>query len=135
MINRVVLVGRLSRNPELRTTPNGASVVSFTVAVDDRSRGANGERTTSFIPCVCWNSVADNVNKYTKKGSLVGVEGRINQRSYKRADGTNAQVIEIIADSVQFLGPKSDSKPSEAVQNTSVEEDDFASITEDEMDF
>lgn len=133
MINRVVLVGRLSKNPDLRKTPNNASVVSFTVAVDDRTKDAKGERTTSFIPCVCWNAIADNVAKYTKKGSLVGVEGRINQRTYKRADGTTAQVIEVIADSVQFLGPKSDSTPAETVAK--VEEDTPIDISEDDFNW
>lgn len=134
MINRVVLVGRLSRDPDLRKTPNNASVVSFTVAVDDRTKGANGERTTSFIPCVCWNAIADNVAKYTKKGSLVGVEGRINQRTYKKADGTNAQVIEIIADSVQFLGPKADNAPVADVAPT-IEANESIDITEDDLPF
>ena len=134
MINRVVLVGRLSRDPDLRKTPNNASVVSFTVAVDNRTKDANGNKTTSFIPCVCWNSVADNVNKYTKKGSLVGVEGRINQRSYKKADGTTAQVIEVIADTVQFLGPKADSAPTADIAPM-ISENESIDITEDDLPF
>ena len=134
MINRVVLVGRLSKNPDLRKTPNNASVVSFTVAVDDRVKGANGERTTSFIPCVCWNGIADNVAKYTKKGSLVGVEGRINQRTYKRADGTTAQVIEVIADSVQFLGPKAEGTPAADIAPI-IDESESIDITEDDLPF
>lgn len=134
MINRVVLVGRLSRDPDLRKTPNNASVVSFTVAVDNRTKDVNGNKTTSFIPCVCWNSVADNVNKYTKKGSLVGVEGRINQRSYKKADGTTAQVIEVIADTVQFLGPKADSAPVADIAPM-ISENESIDITEDDLPF
>ena len=134
MINRVVLVGRLSRDPDLRKTPNNASVVSFTVAVDNRTKDVNGNKTTSFIPCVCWNSVADNVNKYTKKGSLVGVEGRINQRSYKKADGTTAQVIEVIADTVQFLGPKADSAPAADIAPM-ISENESIDITEDDLPF
>ncbi|MEG0034126.1 MAG: single-stranded DNA-binding protein [Bacilli bacterium] len=108
MINRVVLVGRLSRNPEKRTTANNNSVVSFSVAVDNMTKGADGQKTTSFIPCVAWNGLADNIAKYTKKGSLVGVEGRIVQRSYKNNSGVNVQVVEIIAENVQFLSPKSE---------------------------
>lgn len=134
MINRVVLVGRLSRDPDLRKTPNNASVVSFTVAVDNRTKDVNGNKTTSFIPCVCWNSVADNVNKYTKKGSLVGVEGRINQRSYKKADGTTAQVIEVIAETVQFLGPKADSAPVADIAPM-ISENESIDITEDDLPF
>ncbi len=108
MINRVVLVGRLTRDPELRKTPNGASVASFTVAIDNR-RGPNGEKTTSFIPCVVWNQQAENAYKFIHKGSLVGIDGRLNQRSYDTKDGRKANVIEVICDSVQFLEPKSSS--------------------------
>ena len=134
MINRVVLVGRLSKDPELRKTPNNASVTSFTVAVDNRVKDANGNKSTSFIPCVVWNAVADNVYKYTKKGSLVGVEGRINQRTYKRADGTTAQVIEVIADTVQFLGPKADSTPSADIAPM-MSDSESIDITEDDLPF
>lgn len=106
MINRVVLVGRLTRDPELRKTVNGASVATFTIAVDNRTKGPNGEKTTSFIPCTAWNQQAENACKYTHKGSLVGVEGRLNQRSYDAKDGRKVSVVEVICDSVQFLESK-----------------------------
>ena len=100
MINRVVLVGRLTRDPELRRSASGASIAVFTVAVDNLSK----EKSTSFIPCVVFNETrADTVSKYARKGLLVGVEGRLNQRSYQKADGSKASVLEVIADSVQFL--------------------------------
>ena len=105
MINRVVLVGRLTRDPELRKTINSA-VASFTIAVDNRLKGPNGEKTTSFIPCVAWNQQAENTVKFVRKGSLVGVEGRLNQRTYDSKDGRKVQIIEVICDSVQFLEPK-----------------------------
>ena len=105
MINRVVLVGRLTRDPELRKTINSA-VASFTIAVDNRLKGPNGEKTTSFIPCVAWNQQAENTVKYVRKGSLVGVEGRLSQRTYDSKDGRKVQIIEVICDSVQFLEPK-----------------------------
>ena len=105
MINRVVLVGRLTRDPELRKTINSA-VASFTIAVDNRLKGPNGEKTTSFIPCVAWNQQAENTVKYVRKGSLVGVEGRLSQRTYDSKDGTKKQIIEVVCDSVQFLEPK-----------------------------
>lgn len=105
MINRVVLVGRLTRDPELRKTINSA-VASFTIAVDNRLKGPNGEKTTSFIPCVTWNQQAENTVKFVRKGSLVGVEGRLNQRTYDSKDGRKVQIIEVICDSVQFLEPK-----------------------------
>ncbi len=106
MINRVVLVGRLTRDPELRKTASGASVASFTVAVDNRQKGPDGEKTASFIPCTVWNQQAENAYKFTHKGSLVGVEGRLNQRTYDSKDGRKVTIIEVICDSVQFLEPK-----------------------------
>ena len=112
MINRVVLVGRLTRDPELRKTVNGASVASFTIAVDNRTKGPNGEKTTSFIPCTAWNQQAENACKYTHKGSLVGVEGRLNQRSYDAKDGRKVSVVEVICDSVQFLESKNSNTAS-----------------------
>ena len=112
MINRVVLVGRLTRDPELRKTTSGASVASFTLAIDNRMKGPNGEKTTSFIPCTIWNQQAENVARFTKKGALVGVEGRLNQRSYDSKDGRRVSVIEVICDSCQFLERKDDSSPS-----------------------
>ena len=115
MINRVVLVGRLVRDPELRTTNSGTSVCSFTVAVDNRTKDNEGNRTTSFIPCAVFQQTADNMTKFLRKGSLVGVEGRLNQRTYDRRDGTKAYVIEVICDSVQFLEPKGKNGATEEV--------------------
>ncbi len=107
-MNRVVVVGRLVKDPELKKTANGSSVVSFTLAVDNRSRNG-GEKTASFFPCTAWNATAENVAKFMRKGSLVGVDGRLNQRSYQSKDGRNVNVIEIVAEQVQFLERKGDS--------------------------
>ena len=97
MINRVVLVGRLTRDPELR---NGGNIAVFTVAIDNLGK----EKSTSFIPCVVLNAQrSETVGKYARKGMLVGVEGRLNQRSFVRQDGSKGSVIEVICDSVQFL--------------------------------
>ena len=105
MINRVILVGRLTKDPILRKTQSGASVTSFTVACDRRIK-AEGQPTADFINCVCWNKVADNTAQFTHKGSLVGVEGRIQTRSYDDQSGRRVYVTEVVADSVQFLEPK-----------------------------
>lgn len=113
MINRVVLVGRLTRDPELRRTTSGNSVSTFTVAVDNRQKNPDGTRGTTFVPCVCFQQSADNVVRFTRKGALVGVEGRLNQRSYQRQDGTKATVYEVLCDSVQFLEPKEDNNQEE----------------------
>ena len=115
MINRVVLVGRLTRDPELRKTTTGTSVASFNLAVDNRLKDENGNKTTSFIPCVVWKEQAENCVRFIHKGSLVGVEGRLNQRTYDSKDGNKVQVIEVICDSVQFLEPK---KADEETQQT-----------------
>lgn len=106
MINRVVLTGRLTRDPELRNTNSGTSVANFTIAVDNRQKNPDGSRGTSFISCVSFTQLADTVTKYARKGMLVGVEGRLSQRSFERKDGTKASVLEVICDSVEFLEPK-----------------------------
>ena len=105
MINRVILVGRMTKDPILRKTQSGTSVTSFTVACDRRIK-TEGQPTADFINCVCWNKVADNTAQFTHKGSLVGVEGRIQTRSYDDQSGRRVYVTEVVADSVQFLEPK-----------------------------
>lgn len=108
MINRVILVGRLTRDPELRRTANGTAVASFTIAVDNRTKDASGNKTTSFIPCTVWNQAAENTVRFTHKGSLVGVDGRLSQRTYDSKDGRRVSIVEVICDSVQFLERKDD---------------------------
>lgn len=105
MINRVVLVGRITRDIDLRKTPNGASVVSFTVACNRRVK-QEGQPDADFINCVAWNRVADLMAQYLHKGALIGVEGRIQTRSYDDKDGKRVYVTEVVADSVQFLESK-----------------------------
>ena len=112
MINRVVLVGRLTRDPELKRTASGNSICTFTVAVDNRQKNPDGTRGTTFIQRVCFQLAADNVSKFTRKGSLVGVEGRLNQRNFQRQDGSKGSTYEILCDSVQFLEPKGNSPES-----------------------
>ena len=106
MINRVVLVGRLTKDPVLRKTGAGKSVVSFTTACDRKVK-AKGQPTADFINCIAWNKVADLMAQYLHKGSLVGVEGRIQTRSYDDQTGKRVYVTEVVADSGQFLESKS----------------------------
>ena len=106
MLNRIVLTGRLTRDPELRRTTSDTPVASFTLAVDDNVKGPNGEKTTTYITVTVWNQQADTVAKYMRKGSLVGVDGRLHQRTFEKRDGTKASVIEVIANHVEFLEPK-----------------------------
>ena len=106
MINRVVMVGRMTRDPELRRTGSGAAVTSFTLASNRNYNSADGQQA-DYIPCVVWNKVAENVERYCSKGSLVGVEGRLRSRSYDNAQGQRVFVVEVVCDSVQFLETKS----------------------------
>lgn len=105
-MNRVVLVGRLTKDPVLRKTANGVSVTSFTLACTRRFK-QEGQPDADFINTVTWNKTADIVSQYTHKGSLVGVEGRIQTRSYDDQSGKRVYVTEVVADSVQFLESKS----------------------------
>ena len=106
MINRTILVGRLTKDPVLRKTANGSSVTSFTLAVN-RKYKQDGQPDADFINTVAWNKTADIVAQYTHKGSLIGVEGRIKTRSYDDQSGKRVYVTEVVADSVQFLESKS----------------------------
>ncbi|BCU53374.1 single-strand DNA-binding protein [Staphylococcus auricularis] len=106
MINRVVLVGRLTKDPEYRTTPSGVSVATFTLAVNRTFTNAQGEREADFINCVVFRKQADNVSNYLFKGSLAGVDGRLQSRSYENQEGRRIFVTEVVCDSVQFLEPK-----------------------------
>jgi len=103
MLNRVVLVGRLVADPELRYSPAGVGIANFTVAVNRTFTNQQGEREADFINCVCFKRVAENLANYQKKGNLIGVDGRIQTRSYEGQDGKRVYVTEIVADSVQFL--------------------------------
>jgi single-strand DNA-binding protein len=122
MINNVVLVGRLTRDPELRTTNSGTSVCSFTVAVDNRQKNPDGTKSASFIPCTAFQQSADNMSKFLKKGSLVGIVGRLNQRSYLNKDNVKVTVIEVLCDNVQFLEPKGEGRQV-AADNSGFESD------------
>lgn len=114
MMNRVVLVGRLTRDPELRYTPSGVAVANFTLAVNRNFTNQQGEREADFINCVVWRRPAENVANYLKKGSLAGVDGRIQTRNYEAQDGRRVYVTEVVAESVQFLEPRSASSQERA---------------------
>lgn len=106
MINRVVLVGRLTKDPEYRVTPSGVQVATFTLAINRTFTNQQGEREADFINCVVFRRPAENVNNYLSKGSLAGVEGRLQSRSYENQEGRRVYVTEVVCDSVQFLEPK-----------------------------
>ncbi|PRX76844.1 single-strand binding protein [Bacillus sp. V-88] len=107
MMNRVVLVGRLTKDPELKYTPSGVAVASFTLAVNRSFTNQSGEREADFINCVVWRRPAENVANFLKKGSLAGVDGRIQTRNFEGQDGRRVFMTEVVAESVQFLEPRS----------------------------
>ena len=106
MMNRVVLVGRLTKDPDLRYTPSGVPVATFTLAVNRTFSNQQGEREADFINCVVWRKPAENVANFLKKGSLAGVDGRLQTRNYEGQDGKRVYVTEVVAESVQFLEPR-----------------------------
>ena len=114
-MNKAILIGRLTKDPELRTTPTGRNVCQFSIAVSRNFTNANGEREADFINCVVWDKQAENLVKYQKKGNQIAVEGRIQTRNYDDKDGKKVYVTEILASNISFL----DSKGTGATGNTS----------------
>ncbi|MGG6828763.1 UNVERIFIED_CONTAM: single-stranded DNA-binding protein [Staphylococcus haemolyticus] len=129
MINRVILVGRLTKDSEYRTTPNGIDVANFTLAVNRNFKSKNGEQQADFINVVVFRNQAQNVNNYLSKGSLAGVDGRIQSRSYENKEGQRVFVTEVVADNVQFLEPKNNNQqhnqPQQQRGQASVSNDPF----------
>ena len=108
MVNRVVLVGRLVKDPELRVASNGVSFLPFTIAVDNKTKETDGTRGTMFLNCIIFGEQADNMVTYTKKCSLIAVDGSLNQRNFVRQDGSRGKEIEAVVDSITFLEPRRD---------------------------
>ncbi|MBY8911663.1 single-stranded DNA-binding protein SsbB [Bacillus sp. YC2] len=109
MFNHVMLAGRLTKDPELRFTSAGTAVVHITLAVSRSFKSASGEKEADFVNCTLWRKTAENTALYCQKGSIVGVSGRIQTRSYEKADGVKVYVTEVMADTVRFM----DQKPRE----------------------
>lgn len=139
MLNRVVLVGRLTRDPEMRYTPNGVAVANFTLAVNRPFTNQQGEREADFINCVIWRKPAENVANFLKKGSLAGVDGRVQTRSYENNEGKRVFVVEVVAESVQFLEPRGNNKGQESQGNQGGYDDPFGggaiNISSDDLPF
>lgn len=118
-LNKVIIAGRLTRDPEMRYTQTNVPVTSFTIAV---SKKANGQEQTSFIDVVAWRNTAEFVDKYFKKGQAILIIGSLSTRSWKDKDGNNRKVTEIVAEEVQFAEPKRDT-------GVDVAQDDFIEVT------
>lgn len=121
MLNRVILIGRLTRDPEMRYTGNGVAVCTFSIAVNRPYANQAGERQADFIDIVTWRQLAENVANYMAKGRMVAVEGRLQVRTYESQDGQKRKAVEVVADTVKFLdrapgagaGPGSGKKPAD----------------------
>ena len=150
-MNKVILIGRLTRDPEMRTTTSGLSSTNFTVAVNRTFTNQNGERDTDFINCVAWRRQAENISKYCTKGTQVAVEGRIQTRSYDAPDRSKRYVTEVVADNVTFLSTKGGSVnsfpndnyvgSSADIETTDISEDPFkdfgneVALSDDDLPF
>jgi len=151
MINRTILVGRLTKDPELRYTSGNIAFARFTLAVNRTFTGPSGDREADFIQCIVWRKQAENLARFVKKGSLIGVEGRIQTGSYDDKDGIRKFTTDVVCDSVQFLEPKGsdneqqdndynndykqpyyDEKPQQKKQQSSIPSID---VTEDDLPF
>lgn len=114
MLNKAILIGRLTKDPELRYTPNGVANCTFTLAIDRPFTNQQGDREADFIPVVTWRQLAETCANYLRRGKLVAVDGRIQVRHYENSEGKRSYVTEIVADNVRFLEPN---KQSGGAQN------------------
>ncbi len=117
MINRTVLVGRLTKDPELRYTGSGTAVATFTIAVNRQFTNSNGEREADFINCVMWRNYAESFCNFTHKGSLVGIDGRIQTRSYDNKQGQRVFITEVVAENFSLLESKNSNQNSQNKQS------------------
>ena len=128
MLNKVIIMGRLTRDPELRRTQSGTAVTSFTLAVDRDFKSQSGEKETDFIDVVAWRNTGEFAAKYLTKGRMAAVEGRIQVRDWQDKDGNRRKAVEVVADNVYFADSKRDSKPQET---PATNEPDFDEIEDD----
>ena len=106
MLNRIVIIGRLTRDPEMRQTPSGTAVCAFTLAVDRSFKSAEGNKETDFVPVIAWRQLGETCGRYLSKGKLAAVDGRLQIRTYQAQDGSKRTAAEVVADNVRFLSPK-----------------------------
>ena len=126
MINRVVLVGRLTRDPELRYTQGGAAVANFTVAVNRTFKNAQGEREADFINCIIWRKAAENFANFANKGSLVGIEGRIQTSSYENQQGQRVYTTDVNVDNFSLLDSRAESEQRKSNNNSNQSSGQYA---------
>ena len=138
MINVVVLMGRLTADPELRTTPNGISVTSFSIAVDRTYQKAGAEKQTDFINIVAWRGTAEFITRYFRKGSMIAITGSLQMRSYTDKDGNKRTVYDVVCDNASFCGSKAESgtasRPDKPVAFNNTDASDFEEISMNDED-
>ena len=120
MLNQVTLVGRLTKDPELRYTPDGKAVSNITLAVKRSFRNANGEYVVDFVNCTLWNRIAENTAVYCQKGSVVGITGKIQTRQFENQDGKRTFVTEVIVENVSFMDRKTVEKKAAPVEEEAI---------------
>ena len=132
MINKTLLIGRLTKEPEVKKFQGGTAVASFTLAVDRSFKNKDGAREADFIPIVAWRKTAELLEQYTRKGDMLAVAGRIQTRSYETPDGSKRYVTEVVADEVQFLSTKTSGS---SAADTEPQFDGFEEITDLDVPF
>ena len=132
MLNRVILMGRLTADPEHKQTPGGISVTSFSIAVDRKYNGKNGTRQTDFINIVAWRNTADFICRYFSKGQMIAVDGSIQTRSYEDKNRNRRTAVEVIADSVSFCGDRMQETASDTEE---IDENSFEEISDYDLPF
>ena len=130
-MNKVILLGNLTKDPELKTTTNELSVVKFTLAIPRKFKNAQGEKEVDFLNVVAWRTLADNCGKYLKKGSKCSVVGTVQNRSYEAQDGTKRYITEIVAEEVEFLS----TAPKKEETNIKESEPELTPIDDDSLPF
>jgi single-strand DNA-binding protein len=131
-MNKIVLIGNLTADPVLRATPNGTSVCNFTLAVNRRFPGADGQKVTDFFRINTWRQLAESCNKYLSKGKKVAIVGELQARTYEANDGTTRMSLDVSADEVEFLSAKDEEKPR---QMTPADPEKFDDISSDDLPF
>lgn len=136
-MNKVILIGNLTKDPELTITNNGIAVCKFSLAISRRFIGASGERETDFLNIVVWRAQAENCNKYLKKGSKCAVVGSVQSRSYEAQDGTKRYITEVVAEEVEFLSTRNSNDNSNTDTDNDKKEDvaELKPIDDDSLPF
>jgi single-strand DNA-binding protein len=136
MLNNAVIMGRLTKDPELKTTANGISVTSFTIAVDRKFNKQGEEKQADFIDIIAWRGTAEFISKYFRKGSMIAVQGSIQTRMYEDKNGNKRKAVEVLADEVSFCGDKNiNAAPAPTTPTITPSDEEYRDIPEDDLPF